>query len=95
MLWPKKDSYKVFDNEKKFLRLENSPPPPPITFPNGRSLSWRSPGDVRGLLSSRLSCTSLDCHHVTPNYQKYFRGTQRQFSENICSEDLEFSEHLL
>ena len=34
MLWPKKDSYKVFDNEKKFLRLENSPPPPllPITF---------------------------------------------------------------
>ena len=28
----------------------------------------------------------------------YFRGTQRQFSENICSEeiwDLEFSEHLL
>ena len=32
MLWPKKDSYKVFDNEKKFLRLENSPPPPLITF---------------------------------------------------------------
>ena len=32
MLWPKKDSYKEFDNEKKFLRLENSPPPPPITF---------------------------------------------------------------
>ena len=32
MLWPKKNSYKEFDNEKKFLRLENSPPPPPITF---------------------------------------------------------------
>ena len=94
MLWPEKDSCKVFDNEKKFLRLENSPPPP-ITFPNGRSLSGRSPGDVRGLLSSRFSCTSLDCHHETPNYQKYFRGTQRQFSENICSEDLEFSKHLL
>ena len=31
MLWPKKNSYKEFDNEKKFLRLENSPPPP-ITF---------------------------------------------------------------
>ena len=28
MLWPKKNSYKEFDNEKKFLRLENSPPPP-------------------------------------------------------------------
>ena len=32
MLWPKKNSYKEFDNEKKFLPLENSPPPPPITF---------------------------------------------------------------
>ena len=32
MLWPKKNSYKEFDNEKKFLRLENSHPPPPITF---------------------------------------------------------------
>ena len=36
MLWPKKDSYKEFDNEKKFLRVENSPHPPPppplITF---------------------------------------------------------------
>ena len=31
MLWSKKNSYKEFDNEKKFLRLENSPPPP-ITF---------------------------------------------------------------
>ena len=33
MLWPKKNSYKEFDNENKFLLLENSPPPPPlITF---------------------------------------------------------------
>ena len=23
MLWPKKNAYKEFDNEKKFLRLEN------------------------------------------------------------------------
>ena len=30
MLWPKKNSYKEFDNEKKFMRLENSFPP--ITF---------------------------------------------------------------
>ena len=28
MLWPKKSSYKESDNEKKFLRIENSPPPP-------------------------------------------------------------------
>ena len=32
MQWPKKNSYKEFDNEKKFLLLENSPPLPPITF---------------------------------------------------------------
>ena len=30
MQWPKKNSYKEFDNEKKFLQPENSPPP--ITF---------------------------------------------------------------
>ena len=31
MQGPEKNSYKEFDNEKKFLRLENSPSPP-ITF---------------------------------------------------------------
>ena len=36
MLWPKKNSYKEFDSEKKFLRLENSPPP--HNFSNGPSL---------------------------------------------------------
>ena len=37
MLWPKKNSYKEFDNEKQFLRLENFPPPP-HNFSNGPSL---------------------------------------------------------
>ena len=40
MLWPKINSYKEFDNEKKFLQLENSPqPPPPLphNFCNGPS----------------------------------------------------------
>ena len=37
MLWPKINSYKEFDNEKKFLQLENSPPPP-NNFSNGPSL---------------------------------------------------------
>ena len=33
MQGPEKNSYKEFDNERKFLQLENSsPPPPPITF---------------------------------------------------------------
>ena len=36
-LWPKESSYKEFDKEKKFLLLENSPPP--HNFSNGPSLS--------------------------------------------------------
>ena len=40
MLRPKKNSYKEFDEEKKFPRLENSPPPPtPHNFSNGPSLN--------------------------------------------------------
>ena len=42
MPWPKKNSYKEFDNEKKFPPLENappSPPPPPHNFSKGPSLS--------------------------------------------------------
>ena len=34
---PKTNSYKEFDNERKFLPLENSPPP--HNFSNGPSLS--------------------------------------------------------
>ena len=44
MQGPEKNSYKEFDNEKKFLRLENSPPPP-ITFLMVRPLS-SLPADV-------------------------------------------------
>ena len=36
MLRPKKNSCKEFDNEKKFLKLENSPPSP-HNFSNGPS----------------------------------------------------------
>ena len=36
MLWPKKNSYNEFDNEKHFLRLKNSTPP--HNFSNGPSL---------------------------------------------------------
>ena len=36
MLWPINNSYKEFDNEKKFLRLENSPLPH-NQFSNGQS----------------------------------------------------------
>ena len=37
MQGPEKNSHKEFDNEKKFLRLENSPPP--HNFSNGPSLT--------------------------------------------------------
>ena len=30
MQGPENNSYKEFDNENKFLRLENSSPPPPL-----------------------------------------------------------------
>ena len=38
MQGPEKNSYKESDNEKKFLQLENSPPPS-HNFSNGPSLS--------------------------------------------------------
>ena len=44
MLKPKKNSYKEFDNEKKFLRLENSPPP--HNFSNGPSLSSQKAKEI-------------------------------------------------
>ena len=55
MLWPKKNSYKEFDNEKKFLRLENSPPPS-HKFSNGPSL--RIP-DFRSYISTIAACFYL------------------------------------
>ena len=39
MLWPKKNSYKEFDSEKKFLWLENSLTPD--NFSNGPSLNGK------------------------------------------------------
>ena len=42
---PKKNSYKEFDDEKKFLRLENSPPP--YNFSNGPSLILVRAGEFR------------------------------------------------
>ena len=45
MLWPKKNSYKEFDNEKKFLGLENSPPPP-HSFSNDPSLKPIFPRNI-------------------------------------------------
>ena len=51
MLRPKKNSYKEFDNEKKFLRLKNSPPPP-HNFSNGPSLNQM---ELKWFFESNLS----------------------------------------
>ena len=38
MLWPTKNSYKEFDNEKNSCGSKFAPPPPPHNFSNGLSL---------------------------------------------------------
>ena len=38
MLWPKKNSYKEFNNEKKIPAARKIPLPPPHYFSNGPSL---------------------------------------------------------
>ena len=55
MQGPEKNSYEEFDNEKKFLQLENSPPPP-HNFSNGPSLSYPYFGSHRGQPSEKLQC---------------------------------------
>ena len=58
MLWPQKNSYKEFDKEKKFLRLENSPPPP-----QKKLFSWSVPKLLTHLYitvtSRNQSCSSI------------------------------------
>ena len=49
MLWPKKNSYKEFDNEKIFLRLENSPLPLPPVAPGLLSLKEGGVSGKQGL----------------------------------------------
>ena len=39
MLWPKKYSYKEFDNKKKIPTARKFPSPPPHNFSNGPSLT--------------------------------------------------------
>ena len=59
MQGPEKNSYKEFDNEKKFLPLENSPPPP-NNFSNGPSLNLSSAlecsRDVWSLIYMKVAC---------------------------------------
>ena len=75
MLWPKKNSYKEFDNEKKFLRLENSPPPS-HKFSNGPSL--RIP-DFRSYISTIAACF----------YLAAAEGPDKVFREKLAEEQHE------
>ena len=74
MLWPKKNSCKEFDNEKKFLRLENSPPP--HNFSNGPSLTecGRQRSEVKKLSLHRCVLRKF---HVT-----YSQNTRDQIYKN-------------
>ena len=60
MLRPKKNSYKEFDNEKKFLRLENSPPPHNVS--NGLSLKL----NCSAVKLTVVSCTVVGCPPTLP-----------------------------
>ena len=54
MLWPKKNSYKEFDNEKKFLRLENSPPT------HNRIIIYKYKYSRKGKLNEKNSYTPIN-----------------------------------
>ena len=60
VLWPKENSYKEFDNEKKFLRLENYPPPTPHNFSDGPSLTKRFTAFIRERYKSLRYATLPD-----------------------------------
>ena len=55
MLWPKKNSYKEFDNEKNFLRLENSCTP---SNPKKYSCYGLKKIHTRNLITKKNSCGS-------------------------------------
>ena len=83
MLWPKINSYKEFDNEKKFLRLENSPSPPPppspITFQMVRPLDQRNKNTSKKglnhpLLRTRVLCNAFPFLSGAPN-ENMFKTT--------------------
>ena len=68
MPWPKKNSSKEFDNEKKFLRFENSPPPL-HNFSNGPSLKSRKytylkylPKDITLATLARVCSRESEAH---------------------------------
>ena len=62
MLWSNKNSCKEFDNEKKFLRLENSPPP--HNFSNGPSL--RVSATQASAFGPSINRNILIFYHVKP-----------------------------
>ena len=77
MVRPKKNSYKEFHKEKKFLRLKNSPlPPSPITFlmvrilkepeqVSFKSFSWSLSFDANLLLPPK---TNANTHNSSIKY---------------------------
>ena len=85
MLRPKKNSCKEFDNEKKFLQLENSPPP--HNFSNGPSLIplWKDGVDqspeVVGNFLRWSEKNSMSCN---PGKSKELTMRKNGFLEELC-----------
>ena len=71
MLWPKKNSWRDFDNKKNFLRFKNSlphppPPPTPITFLMVRPLHPRTNmAEVKVQIPASLNFFTLSFHNCT------------------------------
>ena len=65
MLWPKKDLYKEFDNEKNSA-AKKFPSPPPYNFSNGPSLKRRLSLSNASYLLNPPSWASLARHLHSP-----------------------------
>ena len=101
MVRPKKNSYKEFHKEKKFLRLKNSPlPPSPITFlmvrilkepeqVSFKSFSWSLSFDANLLLPPK---TNANTHNSSIKYSLTKIG-HHYFFFHLCKES-SFSELL-
>ena len=71
MLWPKKDLYKEFDNEKNSAAKKFPSPPPPYNFSNGPSLK------------RRLSLSNASYLLNPPSWASLARHLHSSFAEGI------------
>ena len=90
MLWPKKNSYKEFDNEEIFLQLENSPPP--ITFLMVRPLIKLLPDSKT--MATLVNYTCKRFLELTPNLNNVHHFLDRCYKGRYISRKLNIRELL-